>query len=220
MVEGEVLFPGNYILTSHRERISDVIREAGGLNRFAYPQGAFMIRKLTSSIAKEKIEQTVVESVTKELVDTVKMEKSEAIVGINLEEILKYPGSEWDLYLEDGDIISIPKELQTVQVVGEVLLPSLVRYDNHRSFKDYIEHSGGFAPNALKRKSYVVYANGETQATRQVLFFKKYPKIKPGAKIHVPEKPKKEGGGMSIGETVALTSSLVTVTALIINLFK
>ncbi|MDR1129790.1 MAG: hypothetical protein LBK96_02270, partial [Prevotellaceae bacterium] len=130
------------------------------------------------------------------------------------------PGSEWDLYLEDGDIISIPKELQTVQVQGKVLLPSLVRYNDNRPFKYYISRSGGFSPNAFKRKSFVIYANGETQATKQILFFRSYPEIKPGAKIHVPEKPQRERTRMSVGETVALTSSLVTVTALIISLFR
>jgi protein involved in polysaccharide export with SLBB domain len=222
MIEGEVLYPGNYILTSNKERISDVIAKAGGLNINAYPEGAFMIRQLSTSIAEEKIEQLVVDQVAEEFDDPIQAtkENNEAVVGIRLEEILKRPGSEWDLYLEDGDIIRIPKELQTVQVTGQVLLPSLVRYNKYRPFKYYIEHSGGFSPNALKRKSYVVYANGETQATKRILFFKNYPEIKPGAKIHVPEKPKRESTRMSIGETVALTSSLVTMTALVISLFR
>jgi protein involved in polysaccharide export with SLBB domain len=220
MVEGEVLFPGNYILTSKQERISDVIKKTGGLNAYAYPEGAFMIRQLTRSIAREKMEHIVSEHTSTTLTDTITPSKNESIIGIKLEEILKNPGSQWDLYLEDGDIISIPEKSQTVQVTGQVLLPSLVRYDPSRSFKYYINHSGGFSPNALKQKSYVVYANGETLATKRILFFRSYPEIKPGAKIYVPEKPKRERTRMSVGETVALTSSLVTLTALIINLFK
>ncbi|MDR0385069.1 MAG: hypothetical protein LBH60_03230, partial [Prevotellaceae bacterium] len=137
-----------------------------------------------------------------------------------LEEILNNPGSKWDLYLNDGDIISIPKELQTVQVSGKVLLPSLVRFDRYRSFRYYIDHSGGFSPEALKRKSYVVYANGETQATKRILFFHSYPEIKPGAKIYVPEKPKREGNRMSVGETIALSSTVLTAVALIVNLIR
>jgi protein involved in polysaccharide export with SLBB domain len=220
MIEGEVLFPGNYILTSNREKISDVIKKAGGLSLYAYPKGAFMIRRLSNSIAGEKIEQRVQKNTLENLADSIEFSQKEGIVGIRLDEILKDPGSTWDLYLEDGDIISIPKELQTVQVMGKILLPSLVKYDQSRSFKYYINHSGGFSPEALKRKSYVVYANGESQATRQILFFRKYPEIKPGAKIYVPEKPKREVNHMSIGEIVALTSSFVTVTALIISIFK
>jgi protein involved in polysaccharide export with SLBB domain len=220
MIEGEVLFPGNYILTSNQERISDVIKKAGGLNMYAYPEGAFMIRQLASTIAEEKVEQVVDENIADELSDTDQLTKKDAIVGIQLKEILKHPGSDWDLYLEDGDIISIPKELQTVQVSGQVFLPSLVRYNQNSSFRYYINHSGGFSPDALKRKSYVVYANGETQATRRILFFRNYPEIKPGAKIVVPEKPKREGQRMTLGEGIALTSSLITVTALILSLLK
>jgi protein involved in polysaccharide export with SLBB domain len=220
MVEGEVLFPGNHILTSNQEKISDVIKKAGGLSMYAYPEGAFMIRQLSNSIAGEKIEQNVVENTSPDLINKNEFAQKEGIVGIRLSEILKNPGSSWDLYLEDGDIISIPKELQTVQVMGKILLPSLVKYDQNKSFKYYINHSGGFSTDALKRKSYVIYANGESQATRQILFFRKYPEIRPGAKIYVPEKPHREVSRMSIGEMVALTSSFVTVTALIISIFK
>ncbi|MDR2027255.1 MAG: SLBB domain-containing protein [Prevotellaceae bacterium] len=220
MIEGEVMFPGNYVLTSKRERISDVIKKAGGLNMYAYPKGAFMIRQLRTSIAGEKIKRNVIENTPYELIDTLKYEKKEDIVGIKLDRILKNPGCEWDLYLEDGDIISIPKELQIVQVSGKVLLPSLVKYNQSRSFRYYINNAGGFAPNAFKRKSFVVYANGETRATKQVLFFRNYPAIQPGATIYVPEKPKREGGRITLGETIALTSSVVTVAALVISLFR
>jgi protein involved in polysaccharide export with SLBB domain len=221
MIEGEVMFPGNYVLTSKQEKISDLIAKAGGLNMYAYPEGAFMIRKITTSIAEEKIKRNVVENISDELVvDKNEYYKDEDIVGIKLEKILANPGSEWDLYVEDGDIISVPKELQTVQVSGKVFLPSLVRYDEHRPFKYYINRSGGFSPNAFKRKSFVVYANGESQATRQILFFRNYPEIKPGATIYVPEKPKKEANRISVGETIALTSSVATVAALIFSLFR
>jgi protein involved in polysaccharide export with SLBB domain len=222
MVEGEVLFPGNYIITSKQERISDVIRKAGGLNLYAYPEGAFMIRKITSTIAEEKVTQDVVENIPDELI--VKKDeyyKNEGTLGIQLDKIIANPGSKWDLYVEDGDIISIPRELQTVQVSGNVLLPSLVRFEASRKFNYYIEHSGGFSPDAFKRKSFVVYPNGESQSTRRILFFRDYPSIKPGSVIYVPEKPEKqESNRMSIGETIALTSSIVTVAALIVSLFR
>jgi protein involved in polysaccharide export with SLBB domain len=222
MVEGEVLFPGNYILTSKQERISDVIRKAGGLNMYAYPEGAFMIRKAKTSIAQEKITRNVVENIPDELiVDKQEYYKDEDLVGIQLEKILVNPGSNWDLYMEDGDIISIPRELQTVRVSGNVLLPSLVKYEQHRPFRHYIDHSGGFSPDAFKRKSFVIYPNGETQATRRILFFRNYPDIKPGSIIYVPEKPShKERNRISVGETIALTSSIVTMAALIMSLLK
>jgi len=219
MIEGEVYFPGNYILTSNKERISDVIKKAGGLNSFAYPEGAFMIRHLNASIAEEKIEQEVIENISDELIDEQQFKKNESVIGINLEKIIAAPGSKYDLFLEDGDIIRIPKELQTVQVLGNVLRPSFVRFDEGESFKYYINHSGGFSSNSLKRKSYVVYANGDTKATRRVLFFRKYPEVTPGAKIYVPEKPERTNK-MSVGEIIGVSSSLITMTALIMSLLK
>jgi hypothetical protein len=52
------------------------------------------------------------------------------------------------------------------------------------------------------------------------LFFRNYPEIKPGAKIYVPAKPQKDKDRMSLGEGIALTSSMVTVAALIISVLR
>ncbi|MDR3245674.1 MAG: SLBB domain-containing protein [Prevotellaceae bacterium] len=219
MIEGEVLFPGNYILTSNKERVSDVIRESGGLNLSAYPKGAFLVRKVKTSIAEDIIQQEVIKEVSGEMLDATKFVKDQSIVPINLEMILKNPGSELDLFVEDGDIIRIPKELQTVQVSGEVLYPALVRFDATRSFRGYINRSGGFSSNAQKRKSFVIYANGEIKATKNFLFFHNYPDVTPGAKIYVPIKPERKGG-LTTGEAIALSSSFVTMAALIISILR
>jgi protein involved in polysaccharide export with SLBB domain len=219
MVEGEVYFPGNYVITRRNDRISNVIEQAGGLNRYAYPQGAFLIRKNEVSIAESKVEQNIAEGLPSDLIEAEKLVAKESIVGINLENIMKAPGSKWDLLLEDGDIIRIPREMQTVQVSGEVLFPSLVRYDKSFSFGDYISNSGGFSSKALKSKAYVIYANGTSKATKRFLWFKNYPEVTPGAKIYVPEKPERTNK-VSISEGIALTSSVITTAALIMNLLK
>ncbi|MDR2466838.1 MAG: SLBB domain-containing protein, partial [Prevotellaceae bacterium] len=165
MIEGEVMFPGNYIVLTNRDRVSDVIKRAGGLNLYAYPEGAFMIRKVETTLAEEKLENEVVENISSDMISKKQFIRADAILGIDLEKILKSPGSAYDMLLEDGDIIRIPRELQTVQVSGEVFLPSLVRYDRTFSFRDYIDNSGGFSPTSYKRKSYVVYANGTSKST-------------------------------------------------------
>src|SRR5690606_29991103 len=91
-----------------------------------------------------------------------KLEVREAeYVGIELQEILKNPGSKYDIILQEGDIISIPKQLQTVRMRGEVLYPTTARYDVNRGFKNYISRAGGFSENARKGRSYVIYANGD-----------------------------------------------------------
>src|SRR5690606_1189418 len=105
------------------------------------------------------------------------------LVGINLNEIIKAPGSKYDLFLEEGDVIQIPKRLQTVQLFGEVYFPKKVRYDKSLKFRDYVRGAGGFTDNALKRRSYIVYANGSVKSTRKLFFFNSYPKLKEGAEI-------------------------------------
>jgi protein involved in polysaccharide export with SLBB domain len=219
MIEGEVIAPGNYILTSKQERISDVIKKAGGLNAFAYPEGAFMIRQVESSIAEEKIEEEVIENVPNELINKRDFRKRESTIGIDMKQILASPGSKYDLFVEDGDIIRIPKELQIVQVLGNVLRPSFVRFDQGASLRYYVDHSGGFASHSFKRKAYVVYANGDTKSTRRIFFIRKYPEITAGAKIYVPVKPERTKT-LTTGEILSLSSSIITMTVLIMSLLK
>jgi len=217
-IAGEVLYPGNYIINSKEERISDVINRAGKTTKQAYPEGAFMIRKMKTSIAEDRLEKKIADNIAKELMDEDIFEK-ENIVEIYLDKILKNPYSKWDLFVEDGDVISIPKEQQTVQVLGEVMLPSFVRFDKANSFKNYVQSSGGFSSNSLKRKSYVIHPNGSAMATKNFLFIRNYPDVKSGSKIYVPQKPERTNK-ITLGETIALSSSAVTVAALIISLLK
>jgi protein involved in polysaccharide export with SLBB domain len=104
-------------------------------------------------------------------------------IGINLEEILKNPGSKYDLILQDGDILSVPRQLQTVRLRGELLYPITVRYDDVLSFKNYISKAGGFSEDARRKKTYILYANGSVDRTRKFLFWNNYPRLKPGLKL-------------------------------------
>lgn len=143
--------------------------------------------------------------------------QKEQLLGIDLVTIMKNPGSKYDLLLEEGDIIKIPKKLETVQLFGEVYFPKKVRFDNGVTFRGYINGAGGFTAGALKRRSYVVYANGEVKSTRKVLFFNRFPKVKPGAEIYVPAKKdeKRLNGQEVLGITTGIASlALIIVTVL------
>lgn len=88
---------------------------------------------------------------TAQLIREVKILGSD-LVGIDLIKILKDPNSKYDLLLEDGDIIRVPKQLQTVKVTGEVLRPTNIVYSPNKSMKQYINGAGGFTYNANKKK--------------------------------------------------------------------
>lgn len=144
--------------------------------------------------------------------------KEEDLVGIDLEYIMDHPGSEADLILFEGDVIQIPKQLQTVRMVGEVLLPTTTRFEKNKSLKAYISKAGGFTENARRSKAYVIYANGDAAKTKSFLGIKNYPKLEPGAEIVVPKKPIRER--MSAAGWIGIASSLATLGILVERLIN
>lgn len=225
-LEGEVLYPGLYTIIKKNDKISDVINRAGGLSALAYPQGAVLIRRkqMTATdklLQKQKLEalekQSTDSATTKKIVES-ELEDQTSLLGINLPKILENPGSKYDLLLEDGDVIKVPTEQQTVEVKGEVLYPVLIRYDRNKGFKDYILGAGGYSTRALKGKSYIVYSNGSVGSTRTFLFFRSYPSVKPGAEIYVPVREEREK--LSPGTVIGLTTALASLAAIVVTLFK
>ena len=216
-LKGEVSYPGEYAITTKDERISDLIEKAGGLSPYAYIKGATLYRK--KSDIEKKLQDELLETIS-ENDSLVEIDNQESFkIGINLTEILKEggKGSSYDLILEKGDELFIPSQRQTVEIQGEVLLPSLVRYEKKNTLKSYIDKSGGYSEFAKRDDVYVVYANGDIKATKSFLFFKKYPKLEPGAVILVPKKAEKTR--MSIQEILGITTTLGTL-ALLINSLK
>jgi protein involved in polysaccharide export with SLBB domain len=146
------------------------------------------------------------------------VERKVQLLGIQMDEILAHPGSKYDLYLEAGDVIKVPKKQQTVQMFGEVYFPKKVRFDKNYTFRDYVRGAGGFTGQALKRRSYIVYSNGEVKSTRKMLFFNSYPKARPGAEIYVPAKKVKSG--LSSGEAVGIASALASLALVIVTIIN
>lgn len=225
-IDGEVMYPGQYSLSKKNERLSDLITRAGGLNTQAFPEGAVLIRSSRFTEVDQLIRQQKLDAIIKQSSDTTKsktLQQQEAtntpsIVGINLPKILKKPGSQYDLLLEENDIIRIPKLLETVEVGGEVLYPVKVRYKKSASFLSYVHGAGGFSARSLKKRSYIIYANGTAAGTKHFLFINMYPKVKPGAEIIVPVRDEKRK--LSAVEIASIATSATTLALLIITLFK
>jgi protein involved in polysaccharide export with SLBB domain len=220
-LEGELLFPGKYTLSNKNERISDLINRAGGLTPEAFPKGAKLVRNLPIDAKARKKALETIRSQSRDSIKFIVELDSVSTIGINLDKILANPGSKYDLILQEGDFIKVPKELQTVRLSGQILSPVLVRYDRNYGFKKYISSAGGFAPDAKQGKSYIIYANGTMDRTHKFLFFNVFPKVEPGAEIVVPKKAERKG--MSAGETIALgtaVSSLALIIVTIINATK
>ena len=221
-VMGEVLYPGVYSIQSKNEHISDLLERVGGFTPFAYKEGATLVRKKTEEgeiqqedFLDELISQESTSAESSKSLKKVAKKTNEYRMGIDINKILKHKHSKYDLLLNEGDMLLIPSERQTVEIRGEVLAPSMVRFQKGLSLRQYIDQAGGFSNRAKKRSIYVLYANGSIKSTRNSLFFKNYPELAPGAIIIVPSKPEKKE--MSTGETIGIISAITTMGVLIYN---
>jgi protein involved in polysaccharide export with SLBB domain len=229
-VDGEVLYPGYYTITKKDERLSDLIKRAGGLTALAYKDGSSLKRagnfKTQIDEEKEILKLDQFKNIQKNAKDSTSINIENVItrnnfVGIDLEEILDNPGKRKDLFLQDGDILNIPIELQTVKVSGEVLSPNTIIFAKNRSFRNYIANAGGFGDKALKRRAYIIYANGSVRSTKKFLFFNNYPIVKTGSEIFVPKNTEKRK--LTAGEIVGITSGIASFGAIllgVLNLLK
>jgi len=227
MIEGEVVYPGQYVIDSKSEKLSDLIRIAGGLKLNAFPEGALLLRKKSLDLSDNYLEQNKLAAFKEankgdDSLELDKLKNSRGVdmqlVGINMEKALASPGSKYDLLLQKDDIIRVPQRLETVTLNGEVFYPKQVRFDKKYRFKDFISQGGGFTAVALRRRSYVVYPNGEVASTSKVLFFNHFPKVKPGSDIFVPAKRKREA--TSAGEILGLTTGLAALMGIIITIIQ
>lgn len=215
-VEGEVYYPGTYTIQSRTERLSDLIRRAGGLKAEGFAEGALLKRNTFENKKDSVAERSKLDLFGKQSKDTSLRNDEQKPVGIRLNEALAVPGSLYDIYLEEGDILKIPKKLQTVQTFGAVNVAQKIVYRPGMNLHDAVEESGGFAIGAIRGRSYVIHANGEVSGTHRFLFFKTYPKLRPGTEIYVPTRgPRKP---MTAAELVGISTSIVGLGVLLLTL--
>ena len=206
-VSGEVLYGGTYALTTKSERISSVIAKAGGATPFAYVKGA----KLTRVANEEEIRrmQDVVTLLRRQvgdaMIDSLGINVQNTFtVGIDLEAALANPGSDADIVLREGDVISVPEYNNTVKIDGAVMMPNTVSYKEGESVKYYISQAGGYGQNAKKSKKFIIYMNGQIAEVKG----SGKSQIEPGCEIIVPSKRKKQ---FNLGNVVGLASSITSL---------
>ncbi len=211
-VYGAVAFPGEYLLLNKNETISDLIARAGGLTKQAYAKGARLMRQNEVN-NYSAIERVVSQNATSDSVDVAKLNADgDYLVALDLDKAIANPHSIIDTRLVSEDVIYIPEYNNTVRIMGEVMFPTAVAYEQGRSFRHYVNAAGGFSSNAKKSKAYVIYANGSAARNGA--------RIEPGCTVIVPTKPERKP--MQIGELSAVTSastSLLSLVAMLSNLF-
>ena len=113
-------------------------------------------------------------------------------IAIDINQIMKNPGSELDLVLRDKDEVVIPKMDNRVKISGGVLRPTNIVYRDGLSIGECISAAGGISEYAKRGRAYVIYANGKSNRTKRFGFFRINPTIKPGSEVVLPETNEKK----------------------------
>ena len=218
VLDGEVVFTGNYTLIRKNERLSDLVRRAGGITDDAYVRGGRLIRRMNEE--ERAVRDAALRAARQNRgADSVSLEKLMAddyyAVGIELDKALSNPGSDYDVVLREGDRLVVPEYVSTVKINGDVMYPNTTVYLKDKRVKYYIAQAGGYGARAKRNKAYIVYLNG------RVARVKGRAKVEPGCEIIVPSKRERKGIGIS--EILGLTTSAAsigTMAASIANMTK
>lgn len=218
-IEGEVAFPGNYTLSKRNERISDVVKAAGGTNSMAYVKGARLERRITPEERlrmQQVMKMTKMQSSDNDSIDIEKLDLGDSYyVGIELDKALENPGSDFDVVLREGDRIIVPEYINTIKVSGDVMYPNTISFKKGKSARYYVRQAGGFGQRAKKSHTYIVHMNGTVSQMG------KGEKPTPGCEIIVPTKPKADANKLTQWLAIGTsTASIATMIATIANLIK
>lgn len=176
-LRGEVIFPGDYVI-SPGETISSVIARAGGLTDLAFAEGAVFTREVVARRENERA-RAFAEDIRQSYASRLLTEES---ASANLQEVLlisqqletfegqgrllvNLPAAlmgsiEANYEVEDGDVLTIPRSSDTVAVVGEVRQPGTHIFQAGLPVKDYISLSAGVTKRSDQSAIYIVRANG------------------------------------------------------------
>ena len=220
-VRGEVLFDGSYVLQKRNERLTDIIKRAGGILDEAYIKGAYLTRRLSEDelASRREVLRLAMANSGPGMGDSIALSKINVSptynVGINLEKAIQNPGSHYDVVLQPGDALFIPEQQSTVKIAGDVMFPNTVVYEPGKKLSYYIDQAGGYGQRARKNKAFIVYLNGTVAKA------KRGTPIEPGCQIIVPSKPDTSNTDWTKILTLATSfSSVAALGATITNIFK
>ncbi len=220
-VEGEIAFAGHYTLSQKNQRLSDVVKAAGGVIPGAYVRGARLMRTMNEdekARMQELIKMAKQSAAAADTKDSLSLDQlamdTTYSVGIHLDEAIANPGCDEDIELQNGDKLIIPRYNRTVRISGDILKPNTVAFKDKKNYKYYIEQAGGYGKRARKSHTYILYQNGTIAKASKG-------EIEPGCEVVVPTKGPKDNTilsqWLSIGTTAA---SLATMFVSIANMLK
>jgi len=172
-IEGEVKYPGIYVIATKDEKITDLLNRAGGLTDWAFLEGAYIDR--SSAI------------------------EGNAFTVLDLKKLIDGGENRFDYIIRSGDKIIIPRTKDFIKLSGAVRYPKVSEFGTvnipvhtNKNARFYInKYGGGFDKKARKSKIYVESPGGLAKRTINFGLFKVYPNVRVGDHIHVVYKEEK-----------------------------
>jgi protein involved in polysaccharide export with SLBB domain len=243
-LSGEVKYPGIYTLLSKDEKISSVIKRAGGLTRYAYLDGVTMFRKEvsrrneTTDITLRNLSDELLDSILsdpslsllyQEELQNMRVENFESYnemiiynkVYLNLDKALQSNVSKHNLVLLEGDSVIVPKTMDVVHIRGELMNLEggaiSAPYFGTRRANYYVNNfAGGFTRTNRKANTVVIYPNGIAKKTMNFGLFVVSPRVKKGSIIKVVNKVEKsKHKKVPIDWNNAIEKTMLKVTAIL-----
>jgi len=240
-LEGEILFPGEYPISAD-ERLSSVLKRAGGFTDHAYLRGAVLIRESIRNEEEAKIDRFIEEQKAKIMAEaaayaagknvtlsaeskegsnvdaalienqiaTLELIRERMVIGrmvIRLTPLDEFTGSQDDIVLESGDILTIPPVPAHVGVIGSVWNPVSMLFEQDKDVTYYLSRAGGFLPDADVKSVYVIKSDGSASPARQVV------SLFPGDVVVIPSMIKPKVHALPILRDVSTILGNFTLTA-------
>lgn len=207
-VEGEVQHPGPYGISEGVDRLSDVIRAAGGPTDEASLRDARLVRALPwggPDLEFERLKQIPVSEMTDMEYDYVRTRlRDRSAVVADFEKALAGDPAE-NVLLLGGDRIVIPKLTRTVEVIGQVSTPGEVAHVPGKSYRYYVREAGGYSSAARKGRIRVIRG-----ATGESVYAGRAGELAPGDVVWVPERQDTDWWSVA-REIASFLTSIATV---------
>lgn len=203
-LRGEFVFPGKYTVR-RGESLADLIKKAGGFTDFAHQEGSVFTRvqlreleqqnllKLTSDLRIQMASKSMTDDdfsqsyteVQQMLADMVNVQPVGRLV-IDLPKMVE--DDNYDILLESGDVLYVPTQKNSINVVGQVQVTSSHVFDENLIAEDYLAQSGGSKKRADEDRIYIISANGSIKMMNAGNWFTSDAgsDLKPGDTIVVP----------------------------------
>jgi protein involved in polysaccharide export with SLBB domain len=230
LITGEVRFPGRYTLLSRGERVSSVLRRAGGLTAEANVDGAYFARfadttaarQVAMTEARQKRRPAGTSDSSSFRADSIAADSIEIDsvgarirVGVDLREAMRRGNGSDDLIMENGDSVHIPPQRQTVEVRGAVNAPTALAFAGSR-LEHYVNAAGGPTEIARSRRAYVIQPNGKIESRRHLLWVIKLdPRPLPGATVVVPGRSERAERPNAVANFAIVTQLLASLAAIV-----